>query len=128
MGDTKHLYSEPENNFSSSASVPTNYTLNDVDSLAEYSANKYAKNAAEYQHYFNYYKHYFTQQINAGNSITLQQENQMDAANAAAAVAQSAIQQLQANKTFFDTTHMSVPNGTDGKRYRKCIKINISLI
>lgn len=117
MGDTKHLYSEPENNFSSSASVPTNYTLNDVDSLAEYSANKYAKNAAEYQHYFNYYKHYFTQQINAGNSITLQQENQMDAANAAAAVAQSAIQQLQANKTFFDTTHMSVPNGTDGKRY-----------
>ncbi|XP_017785465.1 PREDICTED: RNA-binding protein 5-like isoform X2 [Nicrophorus vespilloides] len=116
MGDTKHVYAEPESTFAT-PSVPTTYNLSDVDSLADYSANKFAKNSVDYQHYFLYYKNYFTQQINAGNSITLHQENQMDAANAAAAVAQSAIQQMQANKTFFDTTHMSVPNGTDGKRY-----------
>lgn len=118
MGDTKNVYSQPESSIPT-ASVATNYTLSDVDRLAEYSARRYARNTVEYQQYLDYYKSYFTQQITAGNSITLHQENQMDAANAAAAVAQSAIQQMQANKTFFDSTHMSIPNGTDGKRYRK---------
>ncbi|XP_022914707.1 RNA-binding protein 5-like [Onthophagus taurus] len=116
MGDTKNVYSQPEASIPT-ASVATTYTLNDVDRLAEYSARRYAKNLIEYQQYLDYYKSYFTQQITAGNSITLYQENQMDAANAAAAVAQSAIQQMQANKTFFDSTHISIPNGTDGKRY-----------
>lgn len=116
MGDTKNVYSQPESTIPTAA-VATTYTLNDVDRLAEYSARRYARSAMEYQQYLDYYKSYFTQQISAGNSITLHQENQMDAANAAAAVAQSAIQQMQANKTFFDSTHMSIPNGTDGKRY-----------
>lgn len=120
MGDTKNVFTQPDSAQSSleaTASIPTTYALSDVDSLAEYSASRYAKNAVEYQQYLDYYKSYFTQQINAGNSVTLHQENQMDAANAAAAVAQSAIQQMNANKTFFDSTHMSIPNGTDGKRY-----------
>ncbi|KRT80869.1 RNA binding protein, partial [Oryctes borbonicus] len=116
MGDTKNVYSQPESTIPTAA-VATTYTLNDVDRLAEYSARRYARSTMEYQQYLDYYKSYFTQQISAGNSITLHQENQMDAANAAAAVAQSAIQQMQANKTFFDSTHMSIPNGTDGKRY-----------
>ncbi|GJQ68558.1 hypothetical protein Trydic_g14410 [Trypoxylus dichotomus] len=116
MGDTKNVYSQPESTIPTAA-IATNYSLNDVDRLAEYSARRYARNTMEYQQYLDYYKSYFTQQISAGNSITLHQENQMDAANAAAAVAQSAIQQMQANKTFFDSTHISIPNGTDGKRY-----------
>lgn len=120
MGDTKNVYSQPETTIPT-ASVATTYTLSDVDRLAEYSARRYARNTVEYQQYLEYYKSYFTQQISAGNSITLHQENQMDAANAAAAVAQSAIQQMQANKTFFDSTHISIPNGTDGKRYRELI-------
>lgn len=45
----------------------------------------------------------------------------MDAANAAAAVAQSAIQQMNASKSFYDNTHMQIPTGTDGKKYRKRI-------
>lgn len=117
MGDTKRAYSQAENVAFPNASVPTNYALADVETLAEYAASRYAKNASEYVQYIEYYRSYFTQQINAGNSITLHQENQMDAANAAAAVAQSAIQQMNANKTYYDNTHMSVPNGTDGKRY-----------
>lgn len=119
MGDTKQVYAQPETFQVSTPTVPTMYALSDVDTLAEYSASRYAKNTVEYTQYYEYYKSYFTQQINAGNTITLHQENQMDAANAAAAVAQSAIQQLHANKNYFDTTHMSIPNGTDGKRYRK---------
>ena len=118
MGDTKCVFVQSETTIST-ATVATTYALSDVDKLAEYSAHRYATNETEFQMYLDYYKGYFTQQITAGNSITLNQDNQMDAANAAAAVAQSAIQQMHANKTFFDTTHISIPNGTNGKRYRK---------
>lgn len=118
MGDTKKAYSQADNAAFPNAAVPSTYGICDVEKLAEYSASRYAKTTVEYHQYYEYYKEYFTQQITAGNSITLHQENQMDAANAAAAVAQSAIQQMNANKTFYDTTHISIPNGTDGKRYR----------
>lgn len=118
MGDTKKAHEQAINAAFPNASQPSMYSLNDVDSLADYSASRYAKSVVEYQQYFEYYKNYFTQQITAGNSITLHQDNQMDAANAAAAVAQSAIQQMHANKTFYDSTHVVVPNGNDGKRYR----------
>lgn len=122
MGDTKSVFNQPDTPSQvATANVPTMYSINEVDVLAEYSATRYAKNSTEYTQYFDYYKNYFTQQINAGNSITLHQDNQMDAANAAAAVAQSAIQQMNASKTFFDNTHISIPNGTDGKIYRKWI-------
>jgi RNA-binding protein 5/10 len=117
MGDNKKAYSQADNAAFPNASVPSTYAMTDVESLAEYAARRYAKTPNEYMHYIEYYRNYFTQQISAGNSITLHQENQMDAANAAAAVAQSAIQQMHANKNFYDTTHMSIPNGTDGKRY-----------
>lgn len=119
MGDTKKAYSQADNAAFPNAAVPSTYGISDVESLAEYSASRYAKTPMEYHQYFEYYRTYFTQQITAGNSITLHQDNQMDAANAAAAVAQSAIQQMNANKTFYDTTHMAIPSGTDGKRYRK---------
>ena len=117
MGDTKKAHEQAITAAFPNASQPSMYTLSDVDSLAEYSASRYAKSVIEYQQYYEYYKSYFTQQITAGNSITLHQDNQMDAANAAAAVAQSAIQQMHANKSFYDSTHMAVPSGTDGKRY-----------
>lgn len=119
MGDTKDAYEQCASSAFPNAGQPSMYTLNDVDSLAEYSAGRYAKTVEEYQQYLEYYKTYFTQQITEGNTITLHQDNQMDAANAAAAVAQSAIQQMQASKSFYETNHMNVPNGTDNKRYRK---------
>ncbi|KAJ8980570.1 hypothetical protein NQ317_018697 [Molorchus minor] len=101
MGDTKKAYSQADHAAFPNASVPSTYAMTDVDSLAEYAARRYTKTPEEYR--------FFTQQISAGNSITLHQENQMDAANAAAAVAQSAIQQMNANKTYYDNTHMAVP-------------------
>lgn len=119
MGDIKDAYEQCASSAFPNAGQPSMYTLNDVDSLAEYSAGRYAKTVEEYQQYLEYYKTYFTQQITEGNTITLHQDNQMDAANAAAAVAQSAIQQMQASKSFYETNHMNVPNGTDNKRYRK---------
>lgn len=117
MGDNKRAYSEAENVAFPNAAVPSTYAMTDVDSLAEYAANRYAKTPQEYIHYVMYYKEYFTQQISAGNSITLQQDNQMDAANAAAAVAQSAIQQVNATKSMYDTSQRAIPTGIDGKRY-----------
>ncbi|XP_019765019.1 RNA-binding protein 5-A isoform X1 [Dendroctonus ponderosae] len=117
MGDTKKAYSQADHAAFPNASIPQNYAMTDVDSLAEYAARRYAKSADEYMHYIEYYREYFTQQISAGNSITLHNENQMDSANAAAAVAQSAIQQMHATKTYYDNTHMQIPTGTDGKRY-----------
>ncbi|KAL1492624.1 hypothetical protein ABEB36_010859 [Hypothenemus hampei] len=117
MGDTKNAYSQADHMAFPNASIPQNYAMTDVDSLAEYAARRYAKTPEEYLQYMEYYRQYFTQQIRAGNSITLHNENQMDAANAAAAVAHSAIQQMQASKTYYDSTHMQIPTGTDGKRY-----------
>lgn len=121
MGDTRKAYSQADHEAFPNAAVPSTYAMTDVDSLAEYAARRYAKTPQEYMHYIEYYRSYFTQQISAGNSITLHQENQMDAANAAAAVAQSAIQQMNANKSFYDNTHIAIPTGTDGKKYRKYI-------
>ncbi|KAK9890110.1 hypothetical protein WA026_008920 [Henosepilachna vigintioctopunctata] len=117
MGDNKRAYSEAENVAFPNAAVPSTYSMTDVESLAEYAANRYAKTPQEYVHYVMYYKEYFSQQISAGNSITLHQENQMDAVNAAAAVAQSAIQQVNATKSLYDSTQRAIPTGTDGKRY-----------
>ncbi|XP_057655336.1 RNA-binding protein 5-like isoform X1 [Diorhabda carinulata] len=117
MGDTKKAYSQADHEAFPNAAVPSTYAMTDVDSLAEYAARRYAKSPQEYMQYIDYYRSFFTQQISAGNSITLQ-ENQMDAANAAAAVAQSAIQQLNANKTtpsYYDV--QQTPTGTDGKKY-----------
>lgn len=144
MGDSKHVYAAPTREehaaaaFGATASVPTSYTLQDVQSLAEYAAARYAKTDSEYHVYLEYYQNYFTQQINAGHSITLNQQdhyhtkqqqqlpttneaankpNQSDATNAAAALAQSAIRQMNATKTYLDSSHMVLPSGTDGKRY-----------
>ncbi|XP_060515773.1 RNA-binding protein 5-like [Cylas formicarius] len=117
MGDTKKAYSTADQAAFPNAAVPATYAMTDVDSLAEYAARRYAKTPEEYVHYIEYYRQYFTQQISAGNSITLHNENQMDAANAAAAVAQSAIQQMHASKSFYDNTHLAIPTGTDGKKY-----------
>lgn len=71
------------------------YTLEDVAQLAEYSANLYASNPAQKAHYLQYYTQYYQSQIMQGTAITLPSLNQTDRVNAAAAVAQSAIQQLQ---------------------------------
>nr|XP_023020760.1 RNA-binding protein 5 [Leptinotarsa decemlineata] len=116
MGDTKKAYSQADHEAFPNAAIPSTYAMTDVDSLAEYAARRYAKTPQEYMQYIEYYRNYFSQQISSGNSITLQ-ENQMDAANAAAALAQSAIQQLNANKTYYDPGAVTLPTGTDGKKY-----------
>ncbi|XP_072387943.1 RNA-binding protein 5-like [Diabrotica undecimpunctata] len=117
-GDSKRPYSQADQDVFPNAAVPSTYSMDDVDSLAEYAARRYAKSPQEYMHYIEYYRVYFAKQITDGNSITLQ-ENQMDAVNAAAAVAQSAIQQLNATKTgtsnYFDSEQC--PTGVDGKKY-----------
>ncbi|CAH1955647.1 unnamed protein product [Acanthoscelides obtectus] len=115
MGDTKKQYSQADHEAFPNAAVPSTYQMSDVDNLAEYSARRYAKTPQEYLNYLDYYRTYFSQQISSGNSITLHQDNQMDSANAAAAVAQSAIQQVNANKNCYETP--AVPSGTDGKKY-----------
>lgn len=118
MGDPRKAYSDANNVAFPNASVPSTYAMADVESLAEYAATRYAKTPDEYMHFLMYYRDYFTQQINAGNTITLHQDNQMDAANAAAAVAQSAIQQRNASKSMHDRgMQIQIPNGLDGKIY-----------
>lgn len=99
-------------------SVTRNYSLADVKPLSEYAARCYATNESEYLQYLEYYHSYFTQQINDANSRTLYQENQMDAANASATVAQSAaIQQTMKTNKYCFNTYMNIPNGIDGKTY-----------
>lgn len=95
------------------------YSLDDVTQLAEYSANLYAKTPAQKAHYLQYYTQYYQNQIIQGTTITLPSTNQTDRVNAAAAVAQSAIQQLQASRKFGDAEEMkcrpipTVPSSTE---------------
>lgn len=118
MGDVQKAFTPASFPAASHTGV---YTMDDLNSLADYSASRYAKTAAEYQQYFQYYKMYFAQQITEGASITLNTDNQMDSANAAAAFAQNAM--LQRNgKAMYDANAacmmpVQVPTGTDGKKY-----------
>ena len=78
------------------------YTADDILQLADYSASLYAKSTADYSKYQQYYKQYYQTQILQGKTLS-----QTDSVNAAAAVAQLAIQQLQATKQT-----MNPPNET----------------
>lgn len=80
------------------------YTVEDIPRLAAYSAQMYAANVQEQATYLKYYTDYYTQQ--------LMQPSESDKVNAAAAVAQSAINQLQAR-----TAVVTPPNGTDNRMY-----------
>ena len=91
---------KPSDNLSQS------YTLDDVARLAEYSANLYAKTPAQKAHFLQYYTQYYQNQITQGTAITLPSLNQTDRVNAAAAVAQSAILQLQASRKLSDAEEM----------------------
>ncbi|CAD6241889.1 GSCOCG00009359001-RA-CDS [Cotesia congregata] len=66
----------------------------------------YAKTPAQKAHYIQYYTQYYQNQISQGSLITLPSLNQTDRVNAAAAVAQSAIQQLQAARKLGDAEEM----------------------
>lgn len=76
----------------------TEYNLEDVPRLADYCASLYATSPAEYTAYQQYYRQYYHTRISQGRSVTLPTQSQADCVNAAAAVAQSAIQQVQAAK------------------------------
>lgn len=100
------------------------YTLNDVPRLAEYSANIYASNQAEHNHYYKYYTDYYVDQISKGNYSELPTMGQLgETANSGAAVALSAIQRKQ--KHYKSETHaatstvVQAPKGNDGIKYGK---------
>ncbi|XP_014211033.1 RNA-binding protein 5 [Copidosoma floridanum] len=84
------------------------YNLEDVSQLAEYSASLYANTPAQKAHYLEYYTQYYQSQIIQGSAITLPTLNQTDRVNAAAAVAQSAIQQLHASRKLSDVEDIKV--------------------
>ncbi|KAB7499087.1 RNA-binding protein 10 [Armadillidium nasatum] len=70
---------------------PIEYTAGaDIKKLAEYSASVYAQTPEEHAAYVEYYTMYYQQQAQAVSSGT-----QSDSVNAAAAVAQSALQAMQ---------------------------------
>lgn len=98
------------------------YTLADVPRLAEYSAQVYAKNAAEQDHYYKYYTDYYTEQIASGQFGNIPTMSQMgETANSGAAVALSAIQRKQHKQyeKLSQATAIQVPNGQDNRKYRK---------
>ncbi|XP_063216962.1 RNA-binding protein 5-like isoform X2 [Bacillus rossius redtenbacheri] len=80
------------------SSAVTQYTESDIPRLAEYSASLYATTPQEHATYLQYYTEYFQNQVKEGGTISLPSQTQMDSVNAAAAVAQSAIQQVLAAK------------------------------
>ncbi|KAL0276095.1 UNVERIFIED_CONTAM: hypothetical protein PYX00_003753 [Menopon gallinae] len=78
----------------------TDYKLEDVPRLAEYSAQMYATTPQEHAAYVQYYTQYYTAQISQGSNPVPQGTG----ANVAAAVAQSAIIQAQSKKAVISGT------------------------
>ncbi|XP_076045392.1 RNA-binding protein 5-like isoform X2 [Oratosquilla oratoria] len=78
---------------------PAEYTAGaDIKQLAEYSASLYAQSPEEHSAYVQYYTQYYQQQAQAyqqGQQQQQQSGTQSDSVNAAAAVAQSALQAMQ---------------------------------
>ncbi|XP_059619269.1 RNA-binding protein 5 [Phlebotomus argentipes] len=108
------------------------YTMADVPRLAEYSANMYASNSVEHEHYLKYYTQYYMGQISKGQFSNLPTMSQMggETANSGAAVAQSAIQRKQiaqqggkyhgkgdTSSNSANSAPIQTPRGTDGKKY-----------
>lgn len=118
-----------------STSNTNQYTLADVPRLAEYSANVYASNQTEHDHFYKYYTDYYTNEINQGNFAGMPTISQIcGTANSGAAVALSAIQRKQKlDRDFCAATSSqgnssanqitTVPNGRDNKKYRKLMFI-----
>ncbi|XP_058125553.1 RNA-binding protein 5-B-like [Anopheles ziemanni] len=135
------------NSGGSAGNFPDNYTLADVPRLAEYSASMYASNAAEHEHYLQYYTEYYTNELSRSQGPTVKtsgpgtasSSGMGETANSGAAVAQSAIARKQAgpggkgdkgdaygthgmNSSVSNTPVQSgpqlpVPNGLDGRKY-----------
>uniref|UniRef100_A0A182P4J4 Rna-binding protein 5 n=1 Tax=Anopheles epiroticus TaxID=199890 RepID=A0A182P4J4_9DIPT len=121
-------------------SLPENYTIADVPRLAEYSASMYASNAAEHEHYLQYYTEYYTNQLAfmGGEQAAGPRGTSETTANSGAAVAQSAIARKQqsgpnssakmeksesygpaagSSAAVQAGPQLPVPNGVDGRKY-----------
>lgn len=99
---------------SSSTSVsqkPMKYTKQDINQLAEYSAKMYATTEAELTYYTDYYRKYYENEMKEGRL----NQHETSSANTAAAVAQSAIQQMQAIK---DIKSVEPPRPSDPYSYQ----------
>ncbi|KAK9693039.1 G-patch domain [Popillia japonica] len=112
MDGPKNICSQTQTN----AEISTSSSLNYIDRLAESLARQNAKSTADYQRYLTYYKIYYTERLRSRQWMDLQEKYQMDTTNAAAAIAQSAIQQKVCHAAPYPTP-ISIPNGTDGQTY-----------
>lgn len=118
------------NHYDGSQNPNAQCTLADVPKLAEYSADMYAQNSSEYDHYYKYYTDYFTEQINSGNFSNIPTIPSTDTTNSGAAVALSAIQRKQQKHGPSGHTPTSqptqpvgpvqIPTGLDNRKYREC--------
>lgn len=112
------------NRFDGSQNSNTQCTLTDVPRLAEYSADMYAQNTSEYEHYYKYYTNYYTEQINSGNFSNIPTIPAGETANSGAAVALSAIQRKQQKHGQSAPAQQApsppqLPTGLDNRKYRK---------
>ncbi|XP_067012533.2 RNA-binding protein 5 [Anabrus simplex] len=85
----------------------------DIPRLAEYSASLYASSTEEHAAYVKYYTEYYENQLAQEGKISLTSQTQTDSVNAAAAVAQLAIRQVQAakgNQKQVETSKAAVPH------------------
>lgn len=126
--ENKQINARQNNGKHHDAKTNSQYTLADVPRLAEYSASVYAKNATEQDYYYKYYTDYYTEQINSSQFNNIPSMSQIgETANSGAAVALSAIQRKQHKQyekisqaqSAVAATVLQVPNGTDGRIYRK---------
>ncbi|XP_059471186.1 RNA-binding protein 5-like [Neocloeon triangulifer] len=79
---------------SSVSQKPMKYTSDEINQMAEYSAQMYATNEEEFKSYKEYYLKYYENELKEGRTPVRQDAS----ANAAAAVAQNALAQLHAKE------------------------------
>lgn len=111
MGNVQEPYEQAAYTESAKVNQTGDFAGSDVTASAEQLG---LDEPNEYQNYMECYRGYYPQQVGASSS-------QMDQTNAAAAVAQSAIQQRHGSKPKAETRPFSVPTGADGKTYRKSL-------
>lgn len=87
------------------------YTLDDVNRLAEYSANLYATNPQEKASYLAYYQQYYQEQISKGKQISLPSSSSLTGAPTVAS------NKTQSDGKTLKTPLSEPPNGSGSETY-----------